>query len=61
MSARIVLGAAPRYHRHNRVMVQMQERDLTLLLAQHKEHSVQQLGHFRHKVDVAAARFLCDY
>lgn len=58
MSTWIILGAAPRNHRHNSVMVQMQESYLPILLAQHKEHSVQQLRHFRQEIYVAASRFL---
>lgn len=41
MSARIVLGAAPRNHWHDGVMVTMQERYLPFFLAQHEEHRVQ--------------------
>lgn len=58
MSPWIILGAAPRNHRHNRVMVQMQERYLAIFLAQHKEHGVQQLRHFRQEINVTASRLL---
>jgi len=44
MSAGKVLDSNEGTHRHQGVVVQMEERDLTLLLAQHKEHGVQQLG-----------------
>lgn len=44
MAAGKVLHADERAHGHQCVMIQMQERDLTLLLAQHKEHGVQQFA-----------------
>lgn len=40
MSAREVLGAAPRDHRHDRVMIQVQERHLVILLSQHEEDRI---------------------
>lgn len=47
MPARVVLGGPPGYHRHHRVMVQVEEGDLTILLADDEEDRVEELGHLR--------------
>lgn len=52
VSAGIVLGAAPADHRHHGVVVQVQEGHLVVLLPQHEEDRVQELGHLRQEVDV---------
>jgi len=56
MSAGIVLAGAPADHGHHRVMVDMQEGHLSVILAQHKENGVQQLGNLGQIVDIDDAR-----
>lgn len=52
MSARIVLGGAPADHGHDSVMIDMQERHLTIVLAQHKEDRVEQFGYLGQIVNI---------
>lgn len=46
------LYADPAADRHHRVMVQMQERNLPVLFAQHEEHRVQQFDQFAYEIHV---------
>lgn len=43
---------------HQRVMVQVQERDVALLLAQHKEHRVHVVGHLQQQVAIGAEQHI---
>lgn len=52
MSAGIILGAAPADHGHHSVMVHMQECHLTIVLAQHKENRIEQLGYLGQIVNI---------
>lgn len=52
MSAGIVLGGAPADHGHHSVMIHMQERHLTIVLAQHKEDRVEQFGYLGQIVNI---------
>lgn len=52
MSAGIVLGGAPADHGHDSVMIHMQERHLTIVLAQHKEDRVEQFGYLGQIVNI---------
>lgn len=52
VAARIVLGGAPADHGHDCVMIDVQECHLAIVLTQHKEDRVQQLGDLGQIVDV---------
>lgn len=47
MASRLEFRCIPCEYHHAGVMVQMQEWNLILFFAQHKEHSVQQIGHLQ--------------
>lgn len=53
-----VFRAAPRNHRHDRVVIQVQERHLIVLLSQHEEDRVEKFRKLGNEVHVAAACFL---
>jgi len=52
MSAGIVLAGAPADHGHDGVVVHMQEGHLAVVLAQHKEDGIQQLGDLGQVIDI---------
>lgn len=52
VAAGIVLAGAPADHGHHGVVVHMQEGHLAVVLAQHKEDGVQQLGDLGQIVDI---------
>lgn len=53
-----IFDAAPGYDGHHGVVVQVQEGDLLLLLAQDEEHRIQQLRQLGQEVDVASSGHL---
>lgn len=49
-----ILEVTPGEHGHNGVMIDVQERDLVLLLTQHEEDRVEQFDQFQHQVPPGA-------
>lgn len=58
VSTWVILGTSPRNHRHDSVVIQMQERHLIVLLSKHKENCVKQFRELGDEVHVAATCFL---
>ena len=58
MAAWVIFRCAPRDHWHHSVVIHVQERDLLVLLAEHEEDRVEELGELRQEVDVHASRDL---
>lgn len=58
MSTGIILGSSPRDHGHHRMMIQVQECDLSIFLTNHKENGIEQLRNFRQEIKVNATSFL---
>lgn len=55
VATRVVFDRAPRYHRHSRVMVEVEKGYLLLLFPQDEENRVEKLRYLGEEVDVEAA------
>lgn len=58
VAARIILSRTPRYHWHDRMVIQMQKCDLSVLLSYYEEYRVKEFRHFRKEVYVYPSRDL---